>query len=319
MKERPKVNNRHGLMKFRILQHLEKCGERRNRSTTSISRKGSSLVRLAELELSGSCESQHLLKLKSDVNNGLKVTNLSVIMSDPNFLIACWVRIRSNKNSLTPVFDGNIGGIKKSWFKVTAGQIGNGNYKFQAVKKKYISKSNNAKLRSLPVPSFKDKIVQEGIRFLLNAIFEPFFKDSSYGRRPDRGCLTALNDIRMKCKSSSWYVEGSIEQQFSPMNHQILMSTIKTKVDDQAFLDLLYKYLKVGYEENIKLTTSMKIGVTQRETLSSILANIYMHPLDEWVESSLKSNFDKRAKRTKNPEYFRKYCRTELKIKDESI
>ena len=95
MKERPKVNNRRGLMEFGILQYLEKYGEWRNRSTTLISRKGSSLTRLTNFELSGSYESQHLLKLKKDLSNGLKTTNLSVIMSDPDFLIACWVRIRS--------------------------------------------------------------------------------------------------------------------------------------------------------------------------------------------------------------------------------
>ena len=95
MKKRSKVSNRRGLMEFRILQYLAKCGERRNRSTTLISRKGSSLTQLTNFELSGSYESQHLLKLKKDLSNGLKATNLSVIMCDPDLLIACWVRIRS--------------------------------------------------------------------------------------------------------------------------------------------------------------------------------------------------------------------------------
>lgn len=319
MKERPKVNNRRGLMEFGILQHLEKCGERRNRSTTLISRKGSSLAQLAESELSGSYESQHLLKLKSDVNKGLKATNLSVIMSDPNFLIACWVRIRSNKSNLTPAFDGTIDSIKESWFREIAGTMRNGGYKFQVARRKYILKPNSDKLRPLNMPSSKDKIVLEGMRFLLDAIFEPSFKDSSYGWRPNRGCLTALNDIRMKCKGSSWYIEGDIEQQFPTMSHKILVSIIKTKVDDQAFIDLLYKYMKVGYGENIKLATPMKTGIIQSGPLSLILANIYMHPFDEWVENSLKPNFDKGEKRAKNPEYLKKHHTAGLEVKDKSI
>lgn len=252
MKERPKVSNRRGLMEFGILQHLEKWyGERRNRSTILISRKGSSLTRLTNSELSGSYESQHLLKLKKDLSNGLKATNLSVIMSDPDFLIACWVRIRSNKGSLTPAFDGSIDGIQKSWFIETAGTMRNGGYKFQVARRKYIPKPNSNKLRPLTMPSPKDKIVQEGMRFLLEIIFEPLFKDTSYGWRPKRGCLTALNDIRMKCKGCTWYIEGDISQQFPTMNHNILIKIIKTKVDDQAFIDLLYKYMKVGDRKSV--------------------------------------------------------------------
>nr|YP_009495510.1 reverse transcriptase [Psammoneis japonica]AWQ64240.1 reverse transcriptase [Psammoneis japonica] len=319
LKERPKVSVRRGLLEFGILQHLEECGERRNRSTTMISRKGSSLARLAESELSGSYVSQHLLKLKSDLKNELKATNLSVIMSDPNFLIACWVRIRSNKGSLTPAFDGTIDGIKESWFSETASKIRNGGYKFQVARRKYVPKPNSNKLRPLTMPSLKDKIVQEGMRLLLEILFEPLFKDSSYGWRPNQGCLTALNNIRMKCKGCSWYIEGDIEQQFPTMTHNILVSIIKTKVDDQAFIDLLYKYMKVGYGENLKLATPMRIGVIQGGVLSPILANIYMHPFDEWMENFLKPNFDKGDKRAKNPEYFKNYYKSGLKAKDKNL
>lgn len=319
MKERPKVSNRRGLMEFGILQYLEKYGERRNRSSTLISRKGSSLTRLANFELSSSYESQHLLKLKKDLSNGLKAVNLSVIMSDPDFLIACWVRIRSNKGSLTPAFDGSIDGIQKSWFIETAGTMRNGGYKFQVARRKYTPKPNSDKLRPLTMPSPKDKIVQEGLRFLLDIIFEPLFKDSSYGWRPKRGCLTALNDIQMKCKGCTWYIEGDIDQQFPTMNHNILIKIIETKVDDQAFIDLLYKYIKVEYGENIKRATPMKVGVIQAGILSSILANIYMHPFDEWVEKYLIPNFNKGSKRKKNPEYFKKYYKSGLKVKDKSI
>lgn len=319
MKERPKVSNRRGLMEFGILQHLEKYGERRNRSTILINRKGSSLARLTDSELSGSYKSQHLLKLKNDLSNELKATNLSVIMSDPDFLIACWVRIRSNKGSLTPAFDGSIDGIQKSWFIETAGIMKNGGYKFKVARRKYISKLNSDKLRPLTIPSPQDKIVQEGMRFLLEIIFEPLFKDSSYGWRPKKGCLTALNDIRMKCKGCTWYIEGDIIQQFPTMNHNILIKIIKTKVNDQAFIDLLYKYIKVGYGENIKQASPMRIGVIQDEILSPILANIYMHPFDEWVENYLIPSFNKGSKRNKNPEYFKKYYEFGLKIKDKSI
>lgn len=100
-------------MEFGILQHSEGCGERRNLSTVLINRKVSSLTRLTDSGLSGPYKSQQLLKLKNDLSDGLKAINLSVIMSDPDFLIASWVRIRSNKGSTTPAFDGTLDGIQE--------------------------------------------------------------------------------------------------------------------------------------------------------------------------------------------------------------
>ena len=319
IRERPKVNTRRGLMEFGILQYLEKYGDRRNRSTTIINRKGSSLARLVNSELSGFYESQQLLKLKSDLANKLKAKNLSIIMSDPDFLLACWVRLRSNKSCFTSAFGGSIDEIKESWFREIAGNIRNGGYKFEASKRRYVSKFKSEKLCPLTISFIVDKIVQEGMRFLLEIIFEPLFEDRSYEWRPSRGCLKALNDIRRKCKSCSWYIESDIDQQFPTLSHKILMSIIKTKVDDQAFLDLLYKYLKIGYQENLKKITSMRIGVIQGGILSPILANIYMNPFDEWIENKLIPSFNKGDKRKNNFEYFKKYYQSGLKIKDKSI
>ena len=70
-----------------------------------INRKGSSFTQLTNSELLGSYKSQELLELKSDLDKELKAKNLTTIMSDPGFLIASWVRIRSNKGSLTPAFN----------------------------------------------------------------------------------------------------------------------------------------------------------------------------------------------------------------------
>ena len=164
MRERPKVSIRRNYSKFGILQCRHVLhGERRNRSTINmINRKGSSLTQLANSELSGSYKSQQLLKLKSDLDKGLKAKNLTTIMSDPDFLIASWVRIRSNKGSLTPALtDETLDGIKLSWFSEAAGQMRNGGYKFQFARRAYIPKSNSNKLRPLTMPSPKDKIVQK--------------------------------------------------------------------------------------------------------------------------------------------------------------
>lgn len=292
-------------MEFGILQHLGKCGERRNRSTGLIARKGSSLIQFTDFELSGSYKGEQLFKLKSNIIKRKKANNLSNILSDPKFLITCWVRIRPNKGSLTPAFDGSVDGINLSWFTETAKQIRNGKYQFKVARRKHILKPNSDKLKPLTMLSSKDKILQEGMRFLLEIIFEPSFKDNSYGWRPNRSCLTAINDIKMKCKGASWYIEGDIEQQFPSLNHKFLISILNSRIHDQAFVDMVSKY--------------MKVGVIQGGILFPILANIYMHPFDEWVTEYLKPNFDKGDKRVKNPEYFKKHRQEGQKVKEKTI
>jgi retron-type reverse transcriptase len=295
MKGSSKVITKRRMIKFGIFHYSEECGKRRNYSTSLISRKGSSFVSLANFELLGSYESQHLLKLKSDLANGLKANNLSIILSDPAFLFSCWVRIKSNKNSLTPVFDQYINGINESWFIETAGKMRNGGFKFQAIRRKYILKPNG-KHHLLTMSSPKDKIIQEGMRFLLKIIFEPLFRETSYGRQSNIECLTMLNDIQMKCTNCSWFIKGNINQQFFTINLAILISIINRKINDQAFIDLLYKFIKVEYGENLKQITSRKIKGIQSGILFSILANIYLNPFDKWVKNSLIPSFNKSDK-----------------------
>ena len=166
MGESPKVDKRRNHTEFGIFHGRHVLhGKRRNHSTNKIYRKGSSSAQLTNSELSGSYESQQLLKLKSDLNIGLKATNLTITMSDSDSLIAYWVRIRSNKGSLTPVFnEDTFDRIKWSRFLEATGQIRNGNYKFQCARRVYVLKPNN-KSRPLTILSLKDKIVQEGMRF----------------------------------------------------------------------------------------------------------------------------------------------------------
>lgn len=292
-------------MEFGILQYLEKYGERRNRSTGVIAWKGSSPIQFIDSELSGSYKGEQLLKLKSDMTKGNKANNLSNILSDPKFLITCWARIRSNKKSLIPTFDGSMGGINFFWFTEIAKQIKNGKYQFKVVRRKYILEPNNDKLRPSTRSLFKDKTIQEGMRFLLEITFEQLFKDNSYGWRQNRSRLTAINDIKMKCKSASWCIEGSIEQQFFFLNRKFLISILNSKIHDQAFIDMVYKY--------------MKVRAIQGGILSPILTNIYLHPFDEWVTEYLKPNFDKGDKRAKNPEYFKQNHQDGQKVKDKTI
>lgn len=306
--ESPKIYKRRSLTEFGIARNMEVLGRRRIHNTRRISGKGSSLSTSKVPMLAGIDYLEELKILKSRLDKGEKANNLSRIMSDPNFLISCWVRIRSNKGSITPAFDETLDGIKLEWFENTAAVMRKGGYNFAPARRIYVSKPNK-KLRPLTIPSSKDKIVQEGMRFLLEVIYEPLFLDCSYAWRSGRGCHNALKDIRKECKAVSWYIEGDIEQQFPTIDHHILVSLIQKKVNDQAFIDLIFKYIRVGFGETVKSVSPIKIGLIQGGILSPILANIYMHPFDEWITNDLKVRFNSGLKRQKNKEYWKQYAK----------
>jgi retron-type reverse transcriptase len=142
--------------------------------------------------------------------------------------------------------------------------------------------------RPLAIVSSRDKIVQKGMKHLLEMIFEGSFCDSNHGFRVKRGFHTAINHMRIHFGGARWFIKGDIKRDFELFNHKILMDLIKERVEDQAFIDLLYKYLRVGYIADLYGVEHPKTGVPQGGVISPILSNIYMHGLDLFVEERLK-------------------------------
>lgn len=313
----PKLIIRHKNLELGIARNMEVLGQRRVHSTIRICRKEPSLSSLKISMLSGIDYQKELKILKLCLAKGEKAKNLSRIMSDPAFLISCWVRIRSNHGSLISAFEGATGGLSEKWFEETASVMRKGGYIFTAFKTRICK--FNGKLRPSTMSSSQDKIVQEGIRFLLELIFEPTFFKCSYARRSDCNCHNVLKDIKLKCKAVSWYIEKDIDQQFSTIDHHILISLIKEKVEDQAFIDLIFKYIRIGFGENLDSARSTRTGIIPGEILSSILANIYMHPFDRWVLNDLKVRFDRGQKRLKNKEYWKQYAKNGQKAKNKLL
>gem|GEM_PF-21772 len=283
----PKLTLRRKRMEFAMTRNSKEWGLRRVYSTVTSCRKRPSYVRFDKGALSGVYESNQLDLLRSYIISNKKCNNLSIIMSDPNFLISAWVRVRSNNGSQTPVLkSGTLDGIDLAWFQKTANTMRNGIFQFFPSRRTHISRPDGKK-RLLTIPSPKDKIVQEAMSFLLTLVFENDFSKNSHGWVTGRGCHKALNQIKMQFAQDNWFIEGDIDQQFPSINHQVLVNLLETKIADQAFIDLIYKYLKAGYGESSNKTTRMILGISQGGVLSPILANIYMNPFDKWVESHL--------------------------------
>lgn|GEM_PF-1936092 len=158
-----------------------------------------------------------------------------------------------------------------------------------------INKASGGKI-PLTIGDTRDKLVQEIIRIVLESIYEPIFKETSFGFRPKLSCHTALKYVFSKFKGCAWWIEGNLKGYYAEdkIPHDKLMVLLSTKIKDQRFIQLIRKYLKAGFSNgNIQDNRAIYdiVGTPQGSILSPILANIYLHQLDEFVEN-LKTDFD---------------------------
>jgi group II intron reverse transcriptase/maturase len=162
----------------------------------------------------------------------------------------------------------------------------------------------NGKMRPLGMPTWSDKLVGEVVRLLLEAYCEPQFSDRSHGFRRQRGCHTALREIQTGWTGTAWFIEGDIRDCFGSLDHEVMLSILAEKIHDNRFLRLIRNMLKAGYLEDWKYHKTLS-GCPQGGAVSPVLSNIYLHKLDEYVETVLIPQNTCGVVRKRNPEYYR--------------
>ena len=238
---------------------------------------------------------------KCSLNNH-KVRNVFQIMLSCNDLwMQAYVKLQKSKGALTKGVDGSTAdGFSEEAIKPILHELRTGSYRFKPVKRVYIPKRNGKK-RPLGIPNFKDKLVQEVSRMLLEAIYEGTFSNYSHGFRPSRACHTALKQVETNWNGTSWFVEFDIKGYFDNINHEILISILEERIDDRRFIKLIKSMMSAGYVEDWKYNRTYS-GTPQGGFISPILANIYLDKLDQFIHGEIKE-FTRGEERRKNPDH----------------
>ncbi len=250
-------------------------------------------------------KSERVLKALSDhsQSSDYKYERLYRYLFSEEMFAVAYQRIYAKQGNMTPGTDGKtIDEMSLERIERLIVSLKDESYQPHPARRVYIPKKNGKK-RPLGIPSFEDKLVQEVVRLLLEAIYEGHFEGTSHGFRPHRSCHTALGMIQKSFAGAKWFIEGDIKGFFDNIDHNVLISILNERISDERFLRLIRKFLNAGYVEDWKYNKTYS-GTPQGGIISPILANIYLDKFDKYIKEYA-AKFRKGDRRSINPEYWR--------------
>jgi len=233
---------------------------------------------------------------------GLNLEGVYRRLLNPDLYLRAYGRLYRNDGAMTK------GATKESVDGMSMEKIGtiidllrNERLQWTPVRRVYIPKKDG-KQRPLGVPTWSDKLLQEVMRSILEAYYEPQFNYRSHGFRPGRGCHTALREVYATWPGTKWFIEGDIKGCFDNIDHTVLLTILREKIHDNRFLTLIENLLKAGYLEQWDRRPTYS-GTPQGGIISPLLANIYLDRLDKFVEQTLIPENTKGKARKHHSEY----------------
>ena len=218
------------------------------------------------------------------------------------YLIA-YAKLYPNNGAMTKgVTEETIDGMSIQKIDRIIEQLRRETYYWRPARREYIPKKNG-KHRPLGIPVWSNKLLQEVIRMILEAYYEPQFSEHSHGFRPKRGCHTALQEIQT-WKGTRWFIEGDISSYFDTIDHGVLITMLSKQIKDGRFIRLIKNMLEAGYLDDWKFHKTIS-GTPQGGVISPLLANIYLHQFDKWVGEELIPQYTRGNKQKANSAYNR--------------
>ena len=228
-------------------------------------------------------------------DSSYKFERLYRILFNEELFYVAYQKIASNGGSTTKGSDGrSIDEMSLARIETLIASLKDESYQPHPSRRVHIPKKNG-KTRPLGIPAFEDKLVQEVVRMILEAIYEGHFETTSHGFRPKRSCHTALLHIQKTFSGAKWFIEGDIKGFFDNIDHDVLVGILRERISDDRFIRLIRKFLKAGYVEDWTFHNTYS-GTPQGGIVSPILANIYLDKLDKYVKEYIR-HFDKGTKR----------------------
>ena len=235
-----------------------------------------------------------ILEILSKFNGN--IDNIYRFLYIPEFYKVAYQNIYFKPSQMTPASDeSTIDGMSLKRIEKIIQKLKDKTYQPTPLRRINILKKDGDK-RPIHIPSFEDKLIQEVIRMILEAIYEHTFSEHSHGFRPKKSCHTALYYMKGKFKGTKWWINCDIHGCFDNINHQILLKILAERIKEQKFLVLINKFLKAGYIENWQYHKTYS-GITQGSIISPILANIYLSKFDEYMERVVLDFLERKTKK----------------------
>ena len=182
---------------------------------------------------------------------GLPLERVYRCLFNPDLYLLAYGKLYRNAGAMTPgATSETVDGMNLGKIEAIITALRTERYRWTPVRRTYIEKKGTTKKRPLGLPTWSDKLLQEVLRLLLEAYYEPQFCGRSHGFRPGRGCHTALAEISHQWHGTVWFIEGDISDCFGSLDHSIMRSILAEKIHDGRFLRLIDGLLQAGYLED---------------------------------------------------------------------
>ena len=224
-------------------------------------------------------------RMVSALENGVKGGRWYSLMDKvfaPATLEAAWEKVGANEGAAGVDRQSieRFGTRAELYLAELSTALREGSYHPQPIRRVEIPKGDG-KTRPLGIPTVKDRIVQTAAKLVLEPIFEAMFRPTSYGFRPGRGCKDALREVAQLIEDGyAFVVDADFESYFDTIPHDRLMQRVEERVSDGRILNLLRGWLKQDIMRDLERWTPTE-GTPQGAVISPLLANVYLHPLDE--------------------------------------